>query len=120
MLLSGILSRPWSPLSSLPPEVDVPLPLGFDRDAAPVVGADWGVDELAAGSPVVDPRPLGPPVVWAWAETAQRERAEAKAIVVSFIVSSFRKSMKLIEQRRECSGSGGGGSRWLFVRRCAN
>src|ERR1700755_2346132 len=28
---SGILSRPASPLASLPPDVDVPLPLGFDR-----------------------------------------------------------------------------------------
>jgi hypothetical protein len=27
MLLSGILSLPWSPLASLPPEVEVPLPL---------------------------------------------------------------------------------------------
>jgi hypothetical protein len=58
--LSGILSRPWSPLASLPPDVDVPLPLGFGFIAFPVVGALPGVAELAAGSPVVDPRPLGP------------------------------------------------------------
>src|SRR4051794_12795412 len=37
MLLSGILSRPWSPLSSLPPEVEVPLPLGLDLAELPVV-----------------------------------------------------------------------------------
>jgi hypothetical protein len=35
MLFSGILSRPWSLLASLPPEVDVPLPLLFG--AIPVV-----------------------------------------------------------------------------------
>jgi hypothetical protein len=32
------LVTPASPLSSLPPEDDVPLPLGFDRLAVPVVG----------------------------------------------------------------------------------
>jgi hypothetical protein len=31
MLLSGILSRPWSPLASEPPEVEVPLPLLLGR-----------------------------------------------------------------------------------------
>jgi hypothetical protein len=35
MLLSGILSRPLSILSSFPPDVDVPLPLGDELD--PVV-----------------------------------------------------------------------------------
>jgi hypothetical protein len=61
LLLSGILSRPWSPLSSLPPDVEVPLPLGFDFIELPVVGAEPGVAELAAGSPVVAPRPLAAP-----------------------------------------------------------
>src|SRR4051795_299573 len=60
MLLSGILSRPWSPLSSLPPEVEVPLPLGLDLVVLPVVGEAAGVAELAAGSPVIEPRPVGP------------------------------------------------------------
>ena len=60
--LSGILSLPWSLLSARPPEVELPLPLG--PDAAPVVplGAALGFSELAAGSPVVEPRPLGPPL----------------------------------------------------------
>jgi hypothetical protein len=61
LLLSGILSRPWSPLSSLPPDVEVPLPLGFDFIELPLVGEVPGVAELAAGSPVVAPRPLGAP-----------------------------------------------------------
>src|ERR1700684_3234191 len=58
----GILSWPASPLASLPPELDVPLPL---REELPVVapefGAVEGFAELAAGSPVTEPRPLGPP-----------------------------------------------------------
>ncbi|QOZ11311.1 hypothetical protein XH96_30160 [Bradyrhizobium sp. CCBAU 51765] len=49
-------------MSSLPPEDDVPLPLGFDRLAVPVVGVSTrGLAELAAGSPVTAPRPLGAP-----------------------------------------------------------
>jgi hypothetical protein len=47
-LLSGILSLPWPPLASLPPEVEVPLRLGFIE--FPVVGDVPGVAELAAGS----------------------------------------------------------------------
>ncbi|RQH13673.1 hypothetical protein EHH60_12265 [Bradyrhizobium sp. RP6] len=44
------------------PEDDVPLPLGFDRLAVPVVGVSArGLAELAAGSPVTAPRPLGAP-----------------------------------------------------------
>ena len=39
----------------------MPLPLGFDRVEIPDVGDELGVAELAAGSPVVDPRPLGIP-----------------------------------------------------------
>jgi hypothetical protein len=60
------LSWPASPLASLPPELDVPLPL---REELPVVvpefGAVDGFAELAAGSPVTEPRPLGPPCVCA-------------------------------------------------------
>ena len=61
MLLSGILSRPPSMLRSFPPDVDVPLPLVDELE--PVVAGGWalGLDVLAAGSPVMDPRPLGLP-----------------------------------------------------------
>ncbi|QOZ75632.1 hypothetical protein XH83_09340 [Bradyrhizobium sp. CCBAU 53351] len=46
----------------MPPDEEVPLPLGFDLVAAPVVGVSaFGVAELAAGSPVTAPRPLGAP-----------------------------------------------------------
>ncbi|MDI3562657.1 hypothetical protein [Bradyrhizobium sp. Arg816] len=49
-------------MSSLPPEVEVPLPLGFDLVAVPVVcESACGVAELAAGSPVTAPRQLGGP-----------------------------------------------------------
>jgi len=41
--------------------VDVPLSLGLGFIALHVVGDVSGLDELAAGSPVVDPRPLGAP-----------------------------------------------------------
>jgi hypothetical protein len=46
-------------LASLPPDVDVPLPLRLDFIELPVVGDVPGVAELAAGSPEVEPRPLG-------------------------------------------------------------
>jgi len=48
-------------LSSLPPDVEVPLPLG--EEVEPVVwgGAALGLEVLAAGSPVIDPLPLGLP-----------------------------------------------------------
>lgn len=58
MLLSGILSRPWSPLASLPPDVEVPLPLLLGL--IPVVSG-FAFCELAAGSPVTAPCPLGFP-----------------------------------------------------------
>jgi hypothetical protein len=61
LLLSGILSRPWSPLSSLPPDVEVPLPLGLEELPTVPAGAARGFAELAAGSPATDPRPLGSP-----------------------------------------------------------
>ena len=65
--LSGILSRPWSPLASLPPELDVSLPLRLGFMALPVVGEVPGVAELAAGSPRTAPLPLAPPD---WAKAA--------------------------------------------------
>jgi hypothetical protein len=75
-LLPGILSRPWSPLSSLPPEVDVPLPLfvGLMPDLSGLAFC-----ELAAGSPVVAPLPVALPC----ADTAvpDRTRTAANAIV---------------------------------------
>jgi hypothetical protein len=50
------------------PEVEVPLPLWLGLVTAPVVGESArGVAELAAGSPVTAPRPLGAPP-WASAE----------------------------------------------------
>jgi hypothetical protein len=61
LLLSGTLARPLSPLSSLPPDVEVPLPLGLDFIELPVVWEAPGVAELPAGSPVVAPRPLSAP-----------------------------------------------------------
>jgi hypothetical protein len=40
--LYGALSRPWSPFASLPPDVDVPLPLGLSRLLPVVVSElDW-------------------------------------------------------------------------------
>jgi hypothetical protein len=43
---SGILSRPWSPLASLPPDVDVPLPVLLGDTPAVSWLAFW---ELAIG-----------------------------------------------------------------------
>ena len=88
-----MVSRPASPLASLPPEVDVPLPLGFDR-ALPVVVSDFGAvpgfAELAAGSPVIAPRPLGLPC--AWAKPVEIARIADRKItgVRSFIAYAFR------------------------------
>lgn len=84
-LLSGILSLPWSPLASLPPEVDVPLPLGLALVELPVVGAVPGVAELAAGSPVAEPRPLGAPP-WAFAWVPEIASTAASANIVDFMV----------------------------------
>jgi hypothetical protein len=54
LLLLGIVSRPWSPLASLPPDVDVPLPLLFG--AIPVVSEEpFELAELAAGRGVPGP-----------------------------------------------------------------
>lgn len=60
--LSGILSRPWTLLSSRPPDVELRLPLGLDDEPVVALGAALGFAELTAGSPVVEPRPLGAPL----------------------------------------------------------
>jgi hypothetical protein len=103
LLDSGILSLPPSPLSSRPPEVDVPLPLRLGFVALPVVGAEPGVAELAAGSPVVDPEPLGAPPVCASASVEHSASPKANAIGVSFIATILTRSTKLIGQERERS-----------------
>jgi hypothetical protein len=52
MPLLGATSRPPSPLASLPPDVDVPLPLGFEPVVDDVPEAELVLEaELAAGSP---------------------------------------------------------------------
>jgi hypothetical protein len=61
ILLSGILSRPASIFSSLPPDVEVPLPLVGELEPTVGAGSALGLAELAAGSPLTDPRPLGFP-----------------------------------------------------------
>jgi hypothetical protein len=78
-------------LASLPPEVEVPLPLGLDLLELPVVGDVPGVAELAAGSPVVEPRPLGAPLC-AWAKVPVDAKTIAHAKLVSFIVRSSEMS----------------------------
>jgi hypothetical protein len=87
-LLSGILSLPWSPLASLPPDVDVPLPLRLGLIELPVVGDVLGVAELAAGSPVVEPRPLGAPPC-ACAKVLESASAAASEIAESFMAAPF-------------------------------
>jgi hypothetical protein len=74
-------------LSSRPPELDVPLPLGFDPVVL-VVGAALGLAELAAGSPVIDPRPLAVPLC-AIAAVLPSTITVATSPVVKFIVESF-------------------------------
>jgi hypothetical protein len=88
LLLPGILSLPWSELASLPPELDVPLPLGPAFIPLPVVGEVPGVAELAAGSPVVAPRPLGT-WVWALATPAESTKAATRATAGWFMTGSF-------------------------------
>jgi hypothetical protein len=75
-------------LASLPPELEVPLPLGFDLIELPVVEDVPGVAELAAGSPVVEPRPLGVPFC-AYARVPASASADASAMVVSFMAVPF-------------------------------
>jgi hypothetical protein len=88
-LLSGILSLPWSPLASLPPEVDVPLPLTLGFIELPVVGDVPGVAELAAGSPIVEPLPLAAPF-WARALAPLSANVAASAIADDFMAVPFR------------------------------
>ena len=66
----------------------MPLPLGLACIELPVVGDVAGVAELAAGSPVVEPRPLGAPL-WAYAKVHKSASAPATAIVVSLMVIPF-------------------------------
>jgi hypothetical protein len=68
--------------------VDVPLPLGLDFIELPVVGDVPGVAELAAGSPVLEPRPLGTPLC-AYAKAPESVSAAADAITVSFMAVPF-------------------------------
>jgi hypothetical protein len=74
-----MLSLPWSPLASMPPEVDVPLSFRLGVMELPVVGDELGLAELAAGSSVVEPEPLGAPLC-AYAKEAQSVSAAASAI----------------------------------------
>ena len=75
-------------MASLPPEVDVPLPLKLGFIELPVVGDVPGVVELAAGSPVVEPRPLGAPLC-AYAKVLQSASAAASEITVNFMAGSL-------------------------------
>ena len=77
-MLSGIASRPWSPLASLPPDVDVPLPLLFG--AMPVVSC-CELAELAAGLGVSVP----PGLLCAKASGPDNISAVARASVVSAV-----------------------------------
>jgi hypothetical protein len=63
----------------------VPLPLRLGFMELPVVGDVPGVAELAAGSPVVEPRPLGGPLC-ANAKLPASVRVAANRTVVSFMV----------------------------------
>ena len=66
--------------------MDVPLPLRLGLAELPVVGDEPGVAELAAaGSPLVDPGPLGAPPCCAYAKEPQSASAAASAIVGSFM-----------------------------------
>jgi hypothetical protein len=81
LLLLGILSLPWSPLASLPPEVDVPLPLLLGD--IPVVSLEEFA-ELAAGRGVSGL----PGLLWAYANVPERANVAASAIVVIFMAKS--------------------------------
>jgi hypothetical protein len=88
-------------LASLPPDEDVPLPLGFAFEELPTVGEVPGVAELAAGSPIVEPRPLGPPLFEpAWFDPAcanasvlDRASMPASAIDESFMIGFLIQSL---------------------------
>jgi hypothetical protein len=74
-------------LASLPPEVEVPLPLRLGFIELPVVGDAPGLAELAAGSPDVEPRPLGTPLC-AYAKVPENIRTVANAMLASFVAAS--------------------------------
>jgi hypothetical protein len=78
LLLFGIVSRPWSPFASLPPDVDVPLPLLFG--AMPLVSDDLEA-ELAAGRGVPGP----PGLLCAYASEPDMAKAAARKAAESFI-----------------------------------
>jgi len=95
---SGILSRPASPLASLPPDVNVPLPLRLVPAELPVVVSEFGDDdgfaELAAGSPTTEPRPLGPPCACAMLP-------ESRDSVNNTIVADFMRRLSIaVESNR--------------------
>jgi hypothetical protein len=77
-LLFGMVSRPWSPLASLPPDVEVPLPLLFG--AMPVVSC-FEFAELAAGRGVSGL----PGLLCANASGPDSITAVAKVIAASFM-----------------------------------
>jgi hypothetical protein len=78
--LLGIVSLPWSPLASLPPDVEVPLPLL--SGAMPVVSLGFfELAESAAGRGV----PGLPALLWAYAMAPDITNAVVKAIAVIFM-----------------------------------
>jgi hypothetical protein len=78
--LFGIASRPWSPLASLPPDVEVPLPLLFG--AIPVVSEEpFELAELAAGRGVPGP----PGLLCANASEPDTRKAVTTMIALSFM-----------------------------------
>jgi hypothetical protein len=81
LLLFGIVSLPWSPLASLPPDVEVPLPLLFG--AMPVVSEEpFELAELAAGRGVPGP----PGLLWANVSGPDTRRTTTVVTAASFIV----------------------------------
>jgi hypothetical protein len=83
LAVSGIVSLPWSPLASLP------LRLGFA--ALPVVGELKGLAELAAGSPVTEPLPLGISDC-ALATATQSTKAALREMTADFMKVPFDQS----------------------------
>jgi hypothetical protein len=72
--------------------VDVPLPLGLAFMELPTVGDVPGVAELAAGSPMTEPRPLGPPLfepAWFGPACANARVLESASMLASAIDESF-------------------------------
>ena len=68
------------------PEVEVPLPLRLGFIELPVIGEVPGVAELAAGSPVAEPRPLGE-LLWAKERLPEKIRTVANAMLLSFMAA---------------------------------